>query len=963
MPNKTIRLGVMAPLTGLVELYGPEISWAAEIACQEVNKQGGVLGKALELIILDDGSLPETAVPAAQRLIDEFKCCAIIGNLLSNSRIDVAYKVAEPQRTPYLNFSFYEGSIKSHYFFHFAALPNQQIDKMIPYMVQHFGPKMFFAGSNYEWPRGSIDAAKRSLLKHNGEIVGETYIPIGSDEIDELLDQVAKSGADVFVPYFAGTDQINLLTRFTELGLKSRMAVVMGHYDEAMVSKLSPEVREGFDSSNTYFMSSDTQENQHYLSLLKQHPAVTGIWPQGNGILTNFGEGTYNCVKAFAQAANQAGSIEAEALIKALKTIYFTGPQGKIDMDPVTHHAKVNSYLARCNRNGTFSMIESFGRLNPIIPERYKINDINAISNIIPISTQLNQKIKQHELKQKADLTTNSTILSIADIAIISINEDGIIIQSNNSANKMFGYKDTELLGSTIHLLLPPHLREQHKAHITAFLQSDMSELPMGKRGEIHGYRKDGSEFPADASISKIKSDTGWILVATLRDITERKIAEDKLLWQATHDPLTQLPNRSLIEDRLNNALKRSVRSNQTLAVLFIDLDGFKLVNDNYGHNLGDQLLIHISSQLTDIVRPGDTVARFGGDEFIILCEQITDSNAIPLLAERIIKCLKEPVHILEQTIYPTASIGIAFGHGNTHSMQEMLQNADTAMYAAKEKGRDHWRIYNEAIHNEAKFQLKIANGLRTAVENHEFEINIQPIVNLENEKIIGAETLLRWKPDENYISPADFVPVAEMTGSILPIGRWVFAQACQLLSQWQKENRVSETFYLSINVSTRQLNDPNIVCDLKNIIDKSGVDARRIVIEITETALMTDINSNIIIINELANLGVKIAVDDFGTGYSSLSQLQLMPVNTIKIDKSFIDPLETNTNSHTIVSAIISMAHALGHNIIAEGVETNHQINVLKKLNCNTCQGYYYYKPLTVEAFEEILCRKVKTA
>ncbi|MDH4099702.1 MAG: ABC transporter substrate-binding protein, partial [Nitrospirota bacterium] len=228
----------MAPLTGLVELYGPEIRWAGTIACEEVNERGGVLGRPLDLVIVDDGSLPATAVPAAERLIEREHCAAIIGNLLSNSRISVAYQVAEPRRIPYLNFSFYEGSIFSRYFFHFAALPNQQIDKMIPYMAARFGPKMFFAGSNYEWPRGSLDAARQALERIGGEIVGEEYIPIGSSDVEPLLGQIARSGADVLVPYFAGADQINLLTRFTEMGLKDRMAVVMGHYDEAMVRYL-----------------------------------------------------------------------------------------------------------------------------------------------------------------------------------------------------------------------------------------------------------------------------------------------------------------------------------------------------------------------------------------------------------------------------------------------------------------------------------------------------------------------------------------------------------------------------------------------------------------------------------------------------------------------------------------------------------------------------------------------------
>lgn len=363
--NQTIRLGLMAPLSGLVEMYGPEIVWAARIACEEVNELGGVLGQRLEIVVEDDGSLPATAVPAARRLLQKHKCAALIGTLLSNSRIAVVDQVVEPARIPLLNFSFYEGAIRSKYFFHFAALPNQQINKMIPFMARRFGPKMFFAGSNYEWPRGSIDAAMRVLQKLGGDAVGEAYLPIGADpgSIEDLLGEVARSGCDVFVPYFAGADQVALLTRFTDMDLKRRMVVVMGHYDEMMVSRLPARVREGFYSSNTYFMSIETPENRRYLERLSGLPGVTGIWPDGNGILTNFGEGTYICVHAFARALEEARTVDPESLVEALERVRIKAPQGLVEMDARTHHASVNTYLSRCGSDGTFTIIE--GRHHP----------------------------------------------------------------------------------------------------------------------------------------------------------------------------------------------------------------------------------------------------------------------------------------------------------------------------------------------------------------------------------------------------------------------------------------------------------------------------------------------------------------------------------------------------------------------------------------------------------------------
>ncbi|MDH5360098.1 MAG: transporter substrate-binding protein [Gammaproteobacteria bacterium] len=430
MIKESVKLGVMPPLTGLVGIYGREISHAAQIACDEVNRDGGVLGRPLEIIIEDDGSLPDTSVKAAEKLIDTHECSAIIGNLLSNSRIAVAYRVAEPRKIPYLNFSFYEGSILSRYFFHFAALPNQQIHRMIPYMKNIYGSRMFFAGNNYEWPRGSIAAGKEALLNSGGEVVGEAYLPIGvsDSDIDNLLDDVERASPDVFVPYFAGSDQVLLLTRFTERKLKDKIAVVMGHYDEMMASQLTPEVRDGFYSSNTYFMSINNKKNHEYLSSLSNLDGVDGVWPNGNGILTNFGEGVYVCVKAFAKAANKAGSLESEDLIEVLSDISVDAPQGHVSMSSEHHHAIVNTYLSRCNCQGVFEIIESFGALEPAIPARYN-----------------HQRIL-HETTLEDDIRLQARILEQLSEAVFLLSTDtNEIVFTNSGAEKLFKYGKVEM--------------------------------------------------------------------------------------------------------------------------------------------------------------------------------------------------------------------------------------------------------------------------------------------------------------------------------------------------------------------------------------------------------------------------------------------------------------------------------------------------------------------------------------
>lgn len=505
-----IRLGVMSPFTGIVGMYGVEISRAAQLACQEINEAGGVLGRPLELLIEDDGSLPESGVSAAGRLVAA-GCVALVGNLLSNARIAVAYRVAEPMRIPLLNFSFYEGSILSRYFFNFAALPNQQIDRMIPFMAERFGPRMFFAGNAYEWPRGSIAAAKRALERSAGEVVGEQYFALGSaaGDLEALLDRVEATHPDVFVPYFAGSDQIALLRRFHARGLASRIAVVMGHYDEVMTSTLAPEVRAGLYSSNTYFMSVDTLENHRLLDRLAAFPGVTGIWPHGNGILTNFGEGAYVCVKAFAAAAERAASVESEALLDALSTVSVQAPQGRVCMTPEIQHAQVSSYLSRCERDGTFSIVESFGAIEPTLPDRYRHQRVGPRTTL------------EDEVRMQA------RILSRLSEAVVLVSaRDGTVVYNNAAAEQLFGCDEGELVGhSLVHLGetgIAPNLGSTEMAH--ALTQAGTWQ------GDIAATRTDGEPLWCAVRASAFTHPFhGEVWLAAVRDVGEQRRAENAL--------------------------------------------------------------------------------------------------------------------------------------------------------------------------------------------------------------------------------------------------------------------------------------------------------------------------------------------------------------------------------------------------------------------------------------------------
>ncbi|MBN2886975.1 MAG: EAL domain-containing protein, partial [Chromatiaceae bacterium] len=542
---------------------------------------------------------------------------------------------------------------------------------------------------------------------------------------------------------------------------------------------------------------------------------------------------------------------------------------------------------------------------------------------------------------------SSDQILAMADVAVLAVNARGLIIEANRRACDLFGYSSEEMLGLLVHELVPPQFRQRHVEQVQTFFRDAESAAPhLGRRAEISGYRKDGAPFPAEISISRCTIEGEAAMVITLRDITERKIAEDELIWRATHDELTGLPNRALIHERLTRALQRSRRQGHNVALLFIDLDGFKLINDSHGHSVGDALLKNLAHRLIIRVRPGDTVGRLGGDEFVVLCDQVESPNAMATLADRLTDLLREPVELQGHHLFATASIGVAIGHGTTHNADDMLRDADAAMYNAKEQGRDGWRFFSEEIHEQARKRLDITNGLRLAIERGELQVRFQPILGTESQLIRGAELLIRWIPREGEISPAHFIPIAEMSGSIVPIGKWVFREACRAEAGWRA--RFGEQApYVSVNVSARQLNDASLVESCRDSLLEFKADPKRIVLELTETSLMSDVIFNLSVLKQLADLGLRVAVDDFGTGYSSLAQLLRLPVSTLKIDREFVDGLDKRHDSRAIVSAVCSMARAMDLQVIAEGVENEPQFQYLRGMGCDYVQGFYFHRPL----------------
>ena len=444
-------------------------------------------------------------------------------------------------------------------------------------------------------------------------------------------------------------------------------------------------------------------------------------------------------------------------------------------------------------------------------------------------------------------------------------------------------------------------------------------------------------------------------LSAAFVEALSRKRAEETIKHLAYHDALTGLPNRTLFHDRLTVALAQARRNKRMLAVMFLDLDRFKVVNDTAGHEGGDKLLLSVAGRLGGLVREGDTVARVGGDEFAILSSEIARVEDASEAAERILEGLRRPWVVQGQEFHVSTSIGIAMYPSDGDDAESLLRNADTAMYRAKERGRDNYQLFTPAMNATIAERLVVEGSLRHGLERGEFVVHYQPQVDLRSGQVVGTEALVRWQhPDRGLVAPAEFIPVAEDTGLIVPLGEWVLRTACAQNRAWQEDGL--PPLRVAVNLSARQFQQRNLVDMVAQALEDTGMDPHCLQLEITEGVAMQDVDSTIAVLRSLRAMGVEIAMDDFGTGYSSLSYLKLLPVSAVKIDGSFVRDLTIDPNDAEIAAAVISMAHNLKLNVIAEGVETEEQLALLKQRDCDEGQGYLFSRPAPAEAVEELL-------
>lgn len=531
------------------------------------------------------------------------------------------------------------------------------------------------------------------------------------------------------------------------------------------------------------------------------------------------------------------------------------------------------------------------------------------------------------------------------------------ILRVNSAFIKITGYTLDEVTGNT-NILFSTNQQDTH--HLDAIW--DEVERTGTWDGEIWGHHKGGDNYPARLIVSTVKDGDGITTnyVASLTDISASKAASEEIRNLAFFDPLTRLPNRRLLIDRLKQALLSSYRNGSKGALLFLDLDHFKTLNDTLGHDIGDILLKQVTERLSHCVRGTDTIARIGGDEFVVLLENLgTDAveaaAQVELISHKILEAVSQQYQLELHSYRITASIGLAIFNDHNTGFDELLKQAEIAMYQAKESGRNTLRFFDPKMQEAINRRAELENELLIAVKQKQFELHYQSQVNNKGQ-IIGAEALIRWQhPVRGMISPIDFIPLAEETGIILPIGYWVIDAACAQLKQWQR-NPYNRELSISVNVSAKQCHQADFVDQVEHLIKLHNIDPAFLKLELTESTLLEDVEGIIAKMITLRKVGVRFELDDFGTGYSSLQYLKRLPLNQLKIDKSFVSDIATKSPNQTLISTIIAMAHSLNLNVIAEGVETEAQLQFLKENGCDHYQGYLFSKPIPVTSFEKLL-------
>ena len=627
------------------------------------------------------------------------------------------------------------------------------------------------------------------------------------------------------------------------------------------------------------------------------------------------------------------------------------------------------TYFAGASAAGVIAkLIEAFGlyaffAAAPIVVVVYftyctYLKNVESSTKQAELARQHALEVQQHMEALRESEERFRSAFDYATIGMGVVSLDGRWLQVNRSLCEIIGYAGPELLASNIKEIT-------HREDLVA-LDEQIQRLAEGTisshQTEVRYSHKQGKEVWAHLGMSLVRDGQAnpRHLIFQIQDITDRKRAEEQLLHDAFHDALTGLPNRALFMDHVKMAIQRSRRNGERLfAALFLDLDRFKIINDSLGHMVGDQLLVGIAHRLEACLRPGDTVARLGGDEFTILLEDLAEEEDAIDVARRVQEAVSQPFNIGGHEVFTTVSIGIALSATGYERAEDLLRDADTAMYRAKMLGKKRHVVFDRGMHDRAMEMLQLETDLRRAISRKEFFLHYQPIVSLETGQVCSFEALVRWRhPERGLVMPSEFVPVAEETGLILPLGQWVLSEACRQMREWQKFFRVDESVTVSVNLSGRQFSQADLIEQISAALREAGLRPGCLKLEITESMVAENMDTAIQMLTQLRDLGVGLSIDDFGTGYSSLSYLHRFPIDTLKIDRSFVTQMTDNTENAEIVRTIVTLARSLDMNVVAEGVETREQLGRLRELKCAYAQGYLFSKPVAAGQAIELLLK-----
>jgi diguanylate cyclase (GGDEF)-like protein/PAS domain S-box-containing protein len=692
-------------------------------------------------------------------------------------------------------------------------------------------------------------------------------------------------------------------------------------------------------SEFSHDLSESKESGAKYRGLLEAAPDAMVVVNQGGEI-----------VLLNVQAEKQFGYRRDELVGQKVKNIIPEGFAERLIADGTRSAAE-----ALAQQIGTGIELSGRRRDGSEFPIEIMLSPLESAEGILVTAAIRDISVRQDAEKHLAQMESRYRgLLEAAPDAMVVVNQGGEIVLLNVQAEKQFGYRRDELVGQKVKNIIPEGFAERLIADALRSAEDALAQQ-IGTGIELNGRRKDGSEFPIEIMLSPLESAEGILVTAAIRDITTRKKAEAQMTHSAEHDFLTGLPNRMLLNDRVNQAIILAERHRKKVAVLFLDLDGFKHINDSLGHPIGDKLLQSLAKRLVDCVRGSDTVSRQGGDEFVVLLSEVEQSEDAAIAARRMLKAVAEAHPIDKHDLHVTTSIGVSVYPDDGLDAETLIKNADTAMYQAKENGQQSYQFFKPAMNVRAVERQSIEESLRRALERQEFALHYQPKINLRTGQITGAEALLRWAhPIRGPVSPAQFIPVAEDCGLILPIGNWVLREACQQARVWVDAGLPLGT--MAVNISAIEFRDENFLDGVFAILKDTGLDPRFLELELTESVLMKHAESTVSILKKLRARGVQVAVDDFGTGYSSLSYLRKFSIDALKIDQSFVRQITTVPDETTIVTAVISMGRNLNLRVVAEGVETQEELTFLQAHQCDEAQGYYFSRPVLPHQFAKLL-------